>query len=100
MAETDPTGVTYRYSFDPADPDNGLGTVESVDRDAAGLPVSITDGSGTAVQVVRDRFGRPVEVVNAQGERTLYRWTVTGELARASARTVAGEAGPTTASRT
>ena len=91
VAETDPLGATYRYLDDEIDSGTAHSpsssstsssptVTEQVDRNAAGLPIMITDGTGAGLWIRRDRFGRPIETTDAIGGTTRYRYSVEGDL--------------------
>ncbi|MEV0165163.1 RHS repeat-associated core domain-containing protein [Nonomuraea fuscirosea] len=68
---------------------NALGHIHTVDNDAAGLPVAITDPSGATTTCARDPFGRVSAVTDPLGHTTRHTWTVEGKPAT---RTTAGGA--------
>jgi RHS repeat-associated protein len=80
VSATDPAGLVAHYGYDDAIRTDGA-LHETVERDAAGLPMLIGNAAGQTLRLRRDRFGRPIELLDEQGNRTTYGYTPDGELA-------------------
>ncbi|SEH00444.1 RHS repeat-associated core domain-containing protein [Nonomuraea solani] len=57
---------------------NALGHAVTIEHDAAGLPIAITDPSGATTRYDRDPFGRVGAVTDPLGHVTRHTWTVEG----------------------
>ncbi|TMR96381.1 DUF6531 domain-containing protein [Nonomuraea basaltis] len=78
----DPT-TTYAYDDHGhlATVTDALGHAQTIENNAAGLPVAITDPLGATTRYDRDPFGRVTTITDPLGNTTCFTWTVEGKAA-------------------
>lgn len=84
VTAADPLGATTTYTYESGHlvaVTDALGNVRTVETDAAGLPVAVTQADGSTTRIERDGFGRITTLTDALGAVLTLAWTPGGQLA-------------------